>query len=306
MNVLQQVTCVGLCLGLAVAVPTATQAQQNSSPQDIGNPLTGPSVRSAPFSAEATTTVQQTLRDGTRIDRTSSARYYRDSAGRVRVEQPIIGVESLNAAAEKHVRITIDTTPGDGGVYILDPLTRTAGQASRGIASLAVGGGNTFALPLGGPQFLIFSRPGSARDHLVRRGAVDVKEESLGGRRIAGVDTIGRRGTVTIPIGQVGNDRPIEIVDERWESPELEIVIYSHSSDSRSGVIEYRLANIQRTEPDPSLFVIPEDYTPGFSTNTELISLWYADNVTPTAGDRWQEIVRRQGFLKLRGDTVRR
>ncbi len=163
MGVRQHISLAALCLGFALALPLVAQAQKNSSTEDIGNPLTGPVVRGAPFSAEATTTVHETLRDGTRIDRTTTARYYRDGTGRVRVEQPIVRSTSPNRAAEKQVRITMDSGKGGDVLYVLDPAARTAGIGSRGLGDLAVGGGSTFALPLEGPQFLIFIRPASAR-----------------------------------------------------------------------------------------------------------------------------------------------
>ena len=49
--------------------------------------------------------------------------------------------------------------------------------------------------------------------------------------------------------------------DERWESPELKVLVYSRQSDPRTGVVEYRLTNIIRSEPPPDLFVLPPDYT---------------------------------------------
>ncbi len=275
MTLVRRVTCLGLSIALALAVPTVTLGRQDSSPQNVGGPFTGPVVRGAPFSADATTTVRETLHDGTRIDQTSSARYYRDSAGRVRVEQTVINFDGLNPGADKQIRITITPRAG-GSAFTLDPSARTVGF--QGFADVTVGGGKTFALPLGIPTVLIFSRPGSPRDHLVHRGTIDIQEESLGDRQIAGVDTIGWRRTGIVPAGQIGNDRPIEILDERWVSSELKIVIDSHSSDSRTGVIEYRLANIIRTEPDPRLFVIPENYSSELSSDTRCIDLVNADN----------------------------
>jgi hypothetical protein len=276
MTQVRRVTGLGVGLALALAVPTVTLGRQASPPQDVGGPFTGPVVRNAPFSAEATTTVRETLHDGTRIDQTSTARYYRDSAGRVRVEQTVINFEGLNPGADKQVRITIAPKPG-GDAYTLDTITQTIAR-NMGLADVTVGGGKTFALPLGIPTVLIFSRPGSPRDHLVHRGTIDIQEESLGDRQIAGVDTIGWRRTGIVPSNQIGNDRPIEILDERWESPELKLVIYSRSSDSRTGVIEYRLSNITRTEPEPGLFVVPENYTFALSRDTGCIDLVYADN----------------------------
>jgi hypothetical protein len=71
---------------------------------------------------------------------------------------------------------------------------------------------------------------------------------------------LGRKTTSTIPTGQIGNDRPIEITDERWESPELRMLVYSRNSDPRTGVVEYKLTNINRAEPPADLFTIPSDY----------------------------------------------
>ena len=91
----------------------------------------------------------------------------------------------------------------------------------------------------------------------------DIKptEESLGTRQIEGVKATGRRSTIVIPAGRIGNDRAIQIVEEQWDSPELNMVMSSRFSDPRTGVVEYRLTNVSRTEPRADLFVVPADYT---------------------------------------------
>jgi hypothetical protein len=85
--------------------------------------------------------------------------------------------------------------------------------------------------------------------------------ESLGTKQMEGVTVIGRRTKSIIPTGQIGNDRPIEITDERWESADLKLLVRSHHHDPRTGDVEYRLTNIVRGEPSPDLFVVPSDYT---------------------------------------------
>jgi hypothetical protein len=85
-------------------------------------------------------------------------------------------------------------------------------------------------------------------------------EELLGTRQFEGVRALGRK-TTTIPTGRIGNDRPIEITDERWESPDLRMLVYLRNSDPRTGVVEYRLTNINRADPPANLFTIPADYT---------------------------------------------
>jgi hypothetical protein len=75
------------------------------------------------------------------------------------------------------------------------------------------------------------------------------------------VDADGTRTTITIPAGEIGNERAIEIVSERWYSPELQLVVMTRHSDPRTGETVYRLTNINRTEPVKSLFEVPSDYT---------------------------------------------
>ena len=211
--------------------------------------MTGPVVTDAPFSADATTTVTQVLGDGTRIEQSTTARFVRDRMGRVRREQTILGLGALNGAGGNLQTITVDPDPGDGTVYTLDPMTRTARRVPRmaaaGFVALRTNVGITVTQGrIGGPQ-----------------PVNKATEESLGTRQIEGVKATGRKTTTIIPTGQIGNDRPIEITDERWESPELKMLVYSRNSDPRTGVVEYRLTNINRSEPPADLFVVPSDYT---------------------------------------------
>jgi hypothetical protein len=218
--------------------------------------LAGPVVTEAPFSADATTTVTQVLGDGTRIEQTTSAKFFRDRAGRVRREQTILGLGALNAGGNMQT-ITIDPDPGDGTAYTLDPSTRTARRVPRLDIALNANMVMTYRTATGG--VIVEGRtagPGGRG-----AGGNPPTEESLGTRQFEGVRAVGRKLTSLIPVGQIGNDRPIETTDERWESPELRMLIYSRNSDPRTGVVEYKLTNINRSEPPADLFVIPADYT---------------------------------------------
>jgi hypothetical protein len=86
------------------------------------------------------------------------------------------------------------------------------------------------------------------------------KTENLGIQKIEGVDAEGTRTVTTIPAGAIGNERPIEIVYERWYSKDLQMIVMSKHSDPRYGDQTYRLVNINRSEPDHSLFAPPSDY----------------------------------------------
>ena len=88
----------------------------------------------------------------------------------------------------------------------------------------------------------------------------NAKTEDLGQQTIQGVVAQGHRTTMTIPAGQMGNERPIDIVNETWYSPELQTTVRSKHSDPRFGDTTYELTNIERAEPDPMLFQVPSDY----------------------------------------------
>jgi TonB family protein len=85
--------------------------------------------------------------------------------------------------------------------------------------------------------------------------------ESLGEQMFDGIKAVGTRSVTTIPAGQMGNEKPLEIVFEKWYSPELQTVIMTRQSDPRFGENTYKLVNIVRKDPAKSLFEIPSDYT---------------------------------------------
>jgi len=268
------VCTLGCALAAAVHVdaqgrrgPGAPAGQGSATtPQPMPNdPLVGPIVTNAPYVADAVTTITQTLADGTRIEQKTEAKFFRDSAGRVRREQTILGLNFANRAEQTRTVVTIDPLAGDQLAYTLDPAARTARRGPRALASInpswftpysRLTVSSTLQTAIGnGPVYLngvpaTLSSPGSRP-----------VEESLGTRQMEGVRTTGRKTTNTIPAGQIGNDRPIEVTDERWESPELKMLIYSRFSDPRTGVVEYRLTNINRAEPPADLFAVPADYT---------------------------------------------
>jgi len=91
-------------------------------------------------------------------------------------------------------------------------------------------------------------------------GGVAAKTESMGRQAIEGVQAEGRRTTLTIPAGQVGNELPIHIVTESWYASDLQTTVLSKHSDPRNGETVTRLTNISRAEPAHALFEAPADY----------------------------------------------
>ena len=154
--------------------------------------------------------------------------------------------------------------------YRIESAPATAVVIAKGAAGVtAVQGGSVQVgapLPVegSGGQFAITT--GSAGASYVfsrKKNGPDPNEvtEKLGTQLIEGVSAEGTRTTVTIPAGEIGNERAIEIVSERWYSPELQVVVMTKHSDPRFGETVYKLTNINRVEQPKSLFEVPPGYT---------------------------------------------
>ena len=133
----------------------------------------------------------------------------------------------------------------------MSPPVIVATTAPTGVTSTAAPSVNWSAQSGGGGGYQVITRDGSSEN---------VKKEDLGSQTIEGVSATGTRMTITIPAGKIGNEGPIAIVDERWFSKDLGVVVMTKHSDPRSGETVYRLTNINRSEPDHSLFEVPGDY----------------------------------------------
>jgi hypothetical protein len=178
------------------------------------------------------------LSDGNRIDRTTKGAIARDGQGRTRRDMtlPAIGPWATSTQTAPHVIFISD--PVAGTQCILQPDRKIARQLrwprERGRRQVAP--------PAGAP------------------GAKDIATTSLGTQTIDGVKAEGTRYTRTIPAGQIGNEKPIVITTERWYSPDLQTTVMIKRSDPRTGDTVFQLTNIQRQEPDASLFKVPSDY----------------------------------------------
>jgi len=235
-------------------------------------------VKNAPYSADAVTETTQRLADGNRISQKNSSALYRDSEGRTRREETLGAIGPFAPNSEP-----VQT------IFINDPVSKTNlvldshGKTVRKMAAPEV---RTLPLPPGGPTRVMGVAGNMASTTVSRRvystdAAVEaplvisedfsagspvsnesnMKNEPLGTQMIEGVRAEGTRTTSTIPAGSIGNDLPINIVSERWYSPELQTVIMTKHSDPRMGETVYRLTNVNRSEPNRSLFEAPADYS---------------------------------------------
>jgi len=89
------------------------------------------------------------------------------------------------------------------------------------------------------------------------------KLEDLGTQGIAGVPAHGVRETQTIPAASSGTGKEVVLTDEYWFSEELHMNVVMKHNDPRGGSFTMTLTEVSLSDPDPSLFQIPEDYTRG-------------------------------------------
>lgn len=282
--------------GLVVACSLTTLAQEKKPRPDGAKVPTdgtfkviasksalGKVVKSAPYSATATTERVQTLNDGNQIVRKNESKLYRDSEGRTRTEQTLetIGKWTADGAAKQLITIN---DPVAGWSVSLDPRARTAHKNVYALQKPAtvewhegfkVNGRavtqaefealkekmGTKPAPDKAALQIIPSKESKPWELQVGiSGDPRLKLENLGKQVIEGIEVVGTRSTYTIPIGEIGNTLPIEVVEETWYSPELQLMVLTKSRDPRSGETSYRLTNLNRSEPDRTLFEVPADY----------------------------------------------
>ncbi len=228
----------------------------------------GASVQGAPYSATITNENIQTLEDGTHITQTSTGNIARDSQGRTRQDASLPAIGNLSAADAPHL------------VFLQDPVAQTAytlnltDKTAMKMPSLPLNI-NTSG-PAGGPGKVLMQMgssisavgpppPGMAmtlsmQKTLITSDQGQVNTEDLGSQTMEGVLVNGVRTTRTVPTGEIGNDRPINIVTEVWTSPDLKTIVYSKRTDPRMGEQTFKLTDVVRSEPDASLFTVPADF----------------------------------------------
>jgi hypothetical protein len=257
----------------------------------LSSPVTG-----APYAAEEVTMFTQMLSDGTRIQRDDKVSVYRDGQGRVRRESPN-EITIMDAAAgvgyvldpktmtarKISVSVVRQVRTGVGGEGVATPQDKAelermiakkrAEVISEPVSAIIQRRETVSTDPkLRAPTGVAVAQSkaeGGFSGGVFRAGVASGREpvqkiamapESLGQQSIEGVMSEGTRGTETIPVGAIGNDRPIQVVNERWYSPDLKTVTMTRRSDPRSGEEIFRLTNVRRGEPSPDLFQLPASY----------------------------------------------
>lgn len=234
-------------------------------------------VKGKPYSADTSTETVQTLTDGNRIAHRTVSKFYRDSEGRTRREQTFGNVDPEHPSPHE-VKVFIDD-PVNGTAFVVDPGSKSAEkvQRTRKFLDERNGGDDGTVIMFksvkdseigaqvmpdhvmtkfrdehdGNPSTIVLDMQDDKRN---------VVNEDLGTKNIEGVDCSGTRKTITIPAGEVGNEKPISIVTETWFSTTIGAVVLSSTDDPRFGKTTYQLANVQLNEPARTLFEPPADF----------------------------------------------
>lgn len=198
----------------------------------------------APYTATRKTTRVQKLANGVTITTGSTAKEAQDSSGKTYRENP----PEMPVGAEGQ-------GPAYSYFYVLDPVSRV-----------------TISWNTNSKEATVFHQPDpsearkaalafQAKLPAMRQSAIKPEIEQLGTKTINGVDTVGTRTTMTYPAGKAGNDQPFTVTHETWMSAELRVAVLEITDDPRTGVRTSELTDVDRNEPDPALFRVPEGYT---------------------------------------------
>ena len=201
--------------------------------------LAGKTVTGAPFSASISTQETETLTDGNKIERSSTGSFARDTQGRTRRDMTLPAIGPWAASGKTPPKMSFINDPVAGTGYVLEANTKTARQTKA----------------------RDHNADGAKASSMAAKFQKNTTTESLGTQTVNGASAQGTRTTRTIPAGEIGNEKPIVIVTERWYSPELQAAVMIKRTDPRTGESVFQLTNIQKQEPAATLFQVPSDYT---------------------------------------------
>jgi hypothetical protein len=194
-------------------------------------------VAGKPFSGRDSVEWTRTLEDGSSVTTHITALVARDGEGRIHRER-VRFVPADSNQQSKPFEITI-----------LDPAEHTRTICDMATHHCSV---TNYSVPV---KFAPV--PAGPLDN----GKRFLARESLGSNTIDDLSVVGTRETITINAGVIGNNQPVVTTREFWYSSDLEINLSVTRKDPREGTQVLQLVDLSRSEPDPSLFRAPADFT---------------------------------------------
>lgn len=203
----------------------------------VMNLIAEPVVTGEPYTATRVTTKVQKLQDGTTISHHGQRMMVRDNEGRVRQQRWLVD--------------PTDTDTGVKMVYIKDPVKKTLTMWTEG------GKGAKVAVQIKLPEVKTTTK---ANDSETATNKNNRQVEELGQQSMQGILVTGERITHVIPAGRDGNDQPITTTNEKWTSPDLQLLVKEVYNDPRTGMTTIELQDISREDPPIARFMPPAGY----------------------------------------------
>ena len=199
-------------------------------------------IPNAPFSGTVRVERTDVRPNGTTIQFWSQRLIARDNAGRIYNEyRPL-------------VPMAVSTIPPATSIHLYDPQNRMS----------------EYLYPLRKTyQMSILNRPPStdtlddfaSPTSAAAQPSDFTRKEDLGNRTIAGVSTHGVRMTQVLPAAQSGTGQDVVVTNEYWYAEALRLNLLTTHGDSRTGSVTITVTDINRAEPNATLFGVPTDYT---------------------------------------------
>lgn len=231
------------CLLLCAVIVPVSFGQTNPMPRDYrGVQIIVPGIfvtpiPNAPFTATIEILSHELLPDGSVNTHTTTAHVARSSSGRIYNER------------RQLVTTNFRGDPPLLSAHIYDPSSRL----------------NIFYNPFQRiARETILPRPPSPPANTIPYRTPpnnpNFKQEDIGTQPLDGLTLTGIRKSQTIPAAMSGTGKSIVIVDEYWYSPDLSIYMIIKHNDPRTGEQIVAVTNVDRHEPEASIFAVPATY----------------------------------------------
>ncbi len=194
-------------------------------------------VPNAPFTAVVEILSHETLPDGSTNTHTTTAHIARSSSGRIYNER------------RQLVPTNFHGEPPLLSAHIYDPSSRLSifYNPFQRIARETV-----LPQPPTAPPNTVPSRTPANNPYF--------KQEEIGTQPLGGLTLTGIRKSHTIPAAMSGTGKDIVIIDEYWYSPDLSVYMIIKHNDPRTGEQIVAVTDVDRHEPNASVFTIPASY----------------------------------------------
>jgi hypothetical protein len=260
-----------MALVAGLAVPVSGQVARGRS---TTVEMARPHAARLPYTAEYKITREKTLADGSTITRESTEIVVLDSQGR-------------RMTATTTIPLSGDQAPATH-VSVFDPVARTnsnwsvPGQKATvmqmPVPVIEHTSGASYGTSAALPSCLETATSSTLVSSTYASGVPREKPtvEDLGTDTFYGVEAHGRRTTRTIPAGAIGNNEPLQRVDERWTACGFrDLLVRVVSDDPQTGKMTKELSGFNQSDPDIGVFQPPAGY--------EIVTKNAPASVCPTA-----------------------